>query len=133
MNNISNAISQIYVNAFPLEKIRADLFEHLQMNTNDLFVRIDSGYHLYAYLEFEEDKKEKVLINDDDEITIIHYMSYCDLGDDAGFTVIIGISESNEGEKFGFFKIEKCLAKLRYNPDLSLYDVEFYISKNIRK
>jgi hypothetical protein len=130
MESVSDKISQLYIETFTLEKVRADLFEHLRMNTADLFVRIDSGYVLYADFEYEEDKYEKVTITDDDKITIIHYLSYCDLREDVGFTVIIGIGKFDEGKKFDLFKIEKCLAKLRYNPDLSMYDVEFYINEN---
>jgi len=136
VNDISNKIRQLYTETFTLEKVKTDLFDHLNTNINGLFKRIDNGYVLDAYIELEEDKYETVTIDNDDEITIIHYMSYCDLGDDVGFTVIIGIGEFLKGKtpnEFSLFKVEKCLAKLRYNPNLSSYDVEFYISEYNRK
>jgi hypothetical protein len=136
MDSISNKICRLYTEAFTPEKVKADLFDHLNTNINGLFRRIDNGYVLNAFIELEEDKYEPVTINDDDEITTIHYMSYCDLGEDVGFTVIIGIGDFIKGKspnELSLFKVEKCLAKLRYNPDLSSYDIEFYISEHNRK
>lgn len=136
MNNVANKISQLYLETFTLDKVKTDLFDHLNKNINGFFTRNHLGYVLDAYIELEEDKYETVTICEDDEITIIHYMSYCDLGDNVHFTVIIGIGEFVKGKtpnEFSLFKVEKCLAKLRYNADLSSYDVEFYISKLNRK
>lgn len=136
MNDVSNKISQLYLETFTLEKVKADLFDHLHSDVNGWFTRNELGYVLDAYIELEEDKYETVTIDDNDEITIIHYMSYCDSGDDVNFTVIIGIGEFVKGKtpnEFSLFEVEKCLAKLRYNADLSLHDIEFYINEMNRK
>jgi hypothetical protein len=136
MSDVSDKISQLYSETFTLEKVKSDLLDHLNTNIIGFFRRNHLGYVLDAYIELEEDKYESVTICEDDEITILHYMSYCDLGDDVNFTVIIGIGEFIKGKtpnEFSLFKVEKCLAKLRYNADLTSYDVEFYISKHNRK
>lgn len=136
MDAISNKISQLYLEAFPLKKVKADLFDHLHRNVNGLFTRNELGYVLDAYIEYKEDEYETVTICEDDEITVLHYHSFLDFGVEFEFNVIIGIGEFVKGrtpQLLSAFKIEKCLAKLSYNYDLSLYDVEFYINEMNRK
>lgn len=135
MESVANKISQLYIETFTLEKVREDLFSHLNTNINELFIRNEVGYVLDAYIELEEDKYESVTICEDDEITILHYQSFLDSGSDFQFNVIIGIGEFVENQKgnLAFSTIEKCLAKLRYNSDLSSYDVEFFIDENHRE
>lgn len=127
MEDVANKITQLYKETFTLEKVKADLFDHLNTNINGFFTRNPVGYVLDAYVEFEEDKYETVTISEDDEITILHYQSFLDFAVDFQFNVIVGIGKYVERNKSGFYKIEKCLAKLRYNPDLTSYDIEFYI------
>ena len=73
---------------------------------------------------------EPVTISEEDEITILQYHSSFIYEIDFKFYIIIGMGkyvENKDPGMFEFFKIEKCLAELRYNPDLSLCDIEFYI------
>lgn len=136
MDSISNKISRLYTETFTLEKVKADLFDYLNVNICGHFTKNDSGHTLNAFYEYEDEKYETVTISEDDEITIIHYRSYSDSGDEVHFTVVIGIGEFIKGKtpnEFSLFKIEKCLAALSYNDDLNLCDVEFYISKMNRK
>lgn len=136
VSDISNKIVLLYLETFTLEKVKGDIFEHLKRNTNELFTRTNLGYILNAFFENEEDKYETVTISEDDEITVLNYHSFLDFGFDLEFNVIIGIGEFVKGRTSAlaaFFKAEKCLAKLRYNPNLSLYDVEFYLTEYNRK
>lgn len=124
----ADIIKRIIMEAFPVSKLRCDLFDFLTGDKS--FERNADGYAVPVYNESTK-LIDYVTINENDHIEIIMY-KYIHEFDDIYFHIIIGIGEFTNQEIQGLFTVSKCLGELRYNHDFKYFDIEFSIS-NINK
>jgi hypothetical protein len=124
---LSEFLKKSFCDTFTLAKLHYDLFYFIsEMNFADLGnnnftvdVLITPGFN-----------HVKMILNENDNIKIISYKSLFKFETDLYYEVVVGLGEYTSNKvSDSFFSIEKCLAKLKYNEDYSLYDVEFYIDQ----
>jgi hypothetical protein len=126
MEDVKKQIAKIFYEAFTAEKIRKDFHSYLK----ECFSNNDGQFSIPIYIEDKEDSVENILITFDDELTKILYKCVYEFDIDMYFEIIVAVGnyiESNHSGGKWFFEGEKCLAKLRYNYDLELFDIEFSI------
>tara|TARA_Y100001934_G_C12238847_1_gene719262 strand:+ start:776 stop:1183 length:408 start_codon:yes stop_codon:yes gene_type:complete len=124
---MDNSIIKFYDLYFPLDKIRQDLFSYL-----DEMMTESKRENEYIFEVFEIDSQEltkEVRISKTDLLTPYIIKSSYEFQTDLYYYVTIGIGKFKTRDEFGFYKIEKCNATLKYNFDFSLYDVEFSYSQ----
>lgn len=120
----ADIIKDNYQEAFPKSKIKADLALYLK----DFGDFIDGTVNVEVY-NIDTTIIKKVTITGKDTITINSYKSIFIFDTDFYFELEVAIGEFEKNdENYSLFKVEKCIAKLKYNEDLSLYDVDFYIT-----
>lgn len=127
MSESAYLIKQLLEGLFSKEKIRQDFFSYLDWS--NLVVKGNNGYEVRVYNESTE-QIEHLIINEDDELTIITYKYVSHLGTDMHYYVTIGVGVfTPDVEVPDLFNVTKCLALMSFNHDLSHYDTEFKISR----
>ena len=125
MENLSQYLNGIE-RYLPFDKISNDFYEYLvwaeqieKVLPGQLVVDgVDETYH----------NSKKIVISKSDLITIMYYKSINDVFDISYAPVVVGIAigKFEAPDKAGLYCVEKCLANLNYNDDLSLVSVDFY-------
>ncbi|HET9502895.1 MAG TPA: hypothetical protein VFO93_05100 [Hymenobacter sp.] len=130
MLDATELLRAVYKESFTIEKLRADLISYLRdfSARNEIKKISEDEYMLDAYNEIAE-QTEHVIVSVNDEITPIIYRSSLEFND-FYYQVVIGLGNFVENKDgIYFFEVEKCMAKMKFNYDLSLYDIEFYVSE----
>lgn len=103
------------------DKVRSDYVNYLI--ETELTVS-DEGIDVYDYVKKTSDLVKLCL---DDKVTIIRYKFFYEIEMGYDITVKVAIGEfQRDTQAIGLFTVEKCLADIKYNDDLEVYDVEFY-------
>ncbi len=130
MSDSTEILKVVYKESFTIEKLRADLIFCLRelAERNEIEKISEEEYVLAAYNQIAE-QTENVIVSINDTITPIIYRSSFEFND-FYYQVVIGLGDfiANEGGNY-FFEVEKCMAKMKFNYDLTLYDIEFYMSE----
>ncbi len=119
-------IKNILVDLFPIEKLKKELWEYLiEME----FVQTNGIFEVSSYI-VEKDEIFKIKIGEDEELNILTLISYYDLID-VYFDVVVVIGEFIQNkDSRDSYKTKKGLARMKFNYDLSLYGIEFFVHKN---
>lgn len=122
---IAAKMTCLLVTEFSLNKIRADIIEYLQISKSDLFYENSYQFTIPELNDWDDSQKRKsVQIDGNETLTILEYHFKYQILYGMYVDLIVGIGHYS---KTGIhFTIEKCLVKLRYNHDLTLYDAEFF-------
>jgi len=122
-------IKNIFIQKFPLAKLKNDLFSYLaEMKFS--YNEHEHSYKVPTYIiEQEEYVNYYFYINDSINIISMSCEFWHKIDIHYSVLVAIGIFEPNEKQQ-DLFKTEKGLAKMKYNEDLSLYDIEFYVHES---
>jgi hypothetical protein len=130
MINLTELLKDTYKESFTIEKLRADLKDCLRTlsERGDIKKNHEGGYVLDVFNQITAEK-ERINLSVDDVITPIIYRSSFEFNN-FYYQVVIGLGDYIENEIGNyFFEVEKCMAKMKFNYDLSLYDIEFYVSE----
>lgn len=123
MKNHSEVFKNIYSETFSLDKIKSDLVLYLKDFGDIKNTSVNIGVY-----NIDKSISENVSISENDEITITSLKSIFIFNIDFYYEVEIAIGVFKKDiENYYFYTVDKCLAKLKYNEDLSLYDIDFYI------
>ena len=109
---------------FPINKVKSDLADYL----NEMYQMDRSiGESLVEVYNRDTMETENQVISVRDDVNIISYKARYVYHTDLYYSVIIAIGDYIPDSHFiALFTVNKCLAELKYNADLTLYDVEFY-------
>lgn len=120
------AIIKHYQEYFPLDKIKTDLFEYLdEMMTESK----QNETYIFEIIDIDHPQRFKtVKINTNDTLTIYRIQSRYEFEINMYFFVTVAIGKYIKPDQHGLYSIEKCSAQLKYNDDLTLYDIEFSYS-----
>ncbi len=104
-----------------LQKIRTDYSNYLVDSENNLVNQLIEVYN------FDREIFESIQLLLSDTVTIIRFdFSYeCDLGYTINVIIALGGLKRNN-EAVGLYTVGKCIAKMRYNEDLEIFNIEFY-------
>jgi hypothetical protein len=130
MSDATEFLKTIYKESFTIEKLRADLISCLKelSERNEIKKISEEEYGLDVYNQVSE-KIDYVVVSVNDTITPIIYRSAFEFND-FYYQVVVGLGKYIENEAGNcFFEVEKCMAKMKFNYDLSLYDIEFCMSE----
>jgi hypothetical protein len=123
----SEFLKKSFRGIFTFEKLHYDLFFFISERN---FTDLGNNNFTVDVLVTPEFNYVKMILNKNDSIKIISYKSLFKFETDLYYEVVVGLGEYTSNKvSDSFFSIEKCLAKLKYNEDYSLYDVEFYIDQ----
>jgi hypothetical protein len=110
--------------SFTVEKVRLDLFGYL----NDSNYTMNSnGHYCVSVPNIDTNIYAEQILSQKDEIHVVKYVVDYDVIAGLHYYLEVAIGKYVEFVDMGFFTVEKCLAKLSYNSDLSFYDVELYV------
>lgn len=130
MSDATKLLKVVYKKLFTIKKLRTDLVFCLRelSERNEIKKISEEEYTLDVYNQVTE-QIERVTVSVNDTITPIIYRSAFEFND-FYYQVVIGLGRYTKNEAGNyFFEIEKCMAKMKFNYDLSLYDIEFYMSE----
>jgi hypothetical protein len=119
---IAETIKAFLIEKFPLSKIRAEMMDYLQDFYPDRY--FNGSYQLMVPEQDHFEQKKSVALNGTEDLIILAYDFKYQIRSGMYFELIVGIGEYQQ--RGTFFSIEKCLAHLKYNDDLSYYDIEFF-------
>ena len=106
---------------FSNEKIRADFLNFLDLKDSSKWCNIIAWQTSEGKLENKE-----VLISFNDCLKPLCFKEIIDLyWNHKTYEIIVGIGKF-EDKGLGVYRVEKCLAKLSYDEDVNLYDIDFF-------
>lgn len=112
---------------FNLNELKLILYKYLsKMEDGYRITKIDDDYELLVY-DATSQKNELYKISSDCDLMIIEYKALYEYDIDFYYhvRVTVGCSENKNSQ----FTSDKCILTLKFNDDLSLYDVEFSVGK----
>jgi hypothetical protein len=124
MEDKSSLITRLYTDAFPFDKVKSDLFQYLMDDPNSWFIMNGENIQI-ELLNVDTNESEAILLNKNDQLKVLSYSSMYLHNGDFYFEVLVGMGQCNE-KGDGFVTVEKGMANLKYNNDLSLYDIDFF-------
>jgi hypothetical protein len=127
MTNYSDELVLIFKKAFTLDKVKQDIFFYLNENPNGWFKKLNGNF-VFQALNVDSHLFEEVEIKKNDELTIISYTTKLTNSNNLYFQITVAIGAYNE-QGYETFTVEKCLAKLKYNYNLTIYDIDFYLTE----
>lgn len=125
MEKYSEVLKVEFQKLFAVNRLRLDLINYLkefEAGNND-------DFHI-TVLNLDSSESEIMILNENEIVTPISYKAIYRFETDFYYEVVIGLGIFVDDKvNQSLFSVEKCLAKLKYNDDLSLYDIEFYIEE----
>ena len=104
---------------FPIGKIRNDIMTSLHIDLNsenliEIFEKDDSSC------------KRKISISAFEPLTLFRVIVRYDIYQGLWYKINVAIGKFEKPDKNGIMKIEKGIAELSYNSDMTLYDIDIY-------
>jgi len=127
---------QIFINhlndleeMLPINRIKRDFADYLEW-ADDIH-KTESNEYVFNAAEENKSSYKEVRISAKNAITVLYYKFVKDMYGVcySPITICVAIGEFVKPDKNGIYHVEKCMAYLYYNYELSLTSVDFFYNK----
>lgn len=120
-------IQRMLKDTFEVSRMKLQLFEYLSLNENELnIIKVGSGFNVLAYNK-SLCKSEPYMITLNDGLTIYSYHVIDNI--EIGFECHVSVALGNYKKEIQLFSTDKCIGVFKYNGDLNLVDINFFIEE----
>ncbi|WPQ66294.1 hypothetical protein SIO70_15645 [Chitinophaga sancti] len=120
-------IQHILKETFEIDKMKSDLIEYLSLKEDGLnLIKVGAKYEVWAYNNSLQ-KKEPYIVSPNEKLTIYTYRVVDDL--QAGFQCHVYIAIGNYQKVDHLFTTDKCIAIFKYDGELNLAEIEFFMEE----
>ncbi len=125
MEKYSEVFKVEFQNLFAVNRLSLDLINYLK----EFEAGNNNEFHV-AVLNLDSSESEIIVLNENEIVTPISYKAIYRFETDFYYEVVVGLGIFVDDKvNQSLFFVEKCLARLKYNDDLSLYDIDFFIEE----
>ncbi|RFM29185.1 hypothetical protein [Chitinophaga silvisoli] len=123
-------IQHILMETFEIGKMKSQLFEYLSIKEDEINTKqTTTGYEVRAYNNSLR-KSESYLISLLDELTIYTYKIIDD--SKLGFQCHIFVAIGDYQKVNQFFTTDKCIGIFKYDDELNLMEIEFFMEESYK-
>lgn len=131
MKSTKEQFDNLFQSTFTQEKLQSDFNWCLKKS----FAQENDGFIIPLYNQDTEFFERNIVLKLGEIITILSYTCIFRFGTDMHFNIFVAIGEyikSINENALDFYQVDKCVARFRYNHDLSLMDIEFYTPPRVK-